>query len=155
MKLTVKVRKADISDAPAIARLSCQLGYPTTTSLSSIRLAHLLNNKDHAVMVAVSEPDQVVGWIHVSSTPRIETDPFAEIGGLVVDETQRCLGIGKLLLVSSLIWAKDNGFHTLRVRSNIIRAGAHRFYQREGFQVTKTQVVFEIDPQNTPNEDKG
>lgn len=155
MNLSLNIRKAHILDAPAIAKLSCQLGYPTTTSLASIRLAHLLNHKDHAVLVAESEHDRIVGWIHVFSSPHIETDPFAEIGGLVVDEAQRGRGIGKQLLISAHHWARDNGFHTLRVRSNIIRADAHRFYQREGFQLVKTQMVFEINQQFTSTENKG
>ena len=152
MKLSMTIRKALISDAPAIAKLSCQLGYPTTTSQASLRLANLYNKKDQTVLVADLEPQIVVGWIHIFGTQRVETDPFAEIGGLVVDEAYRNHGVGKQLLEAACLWAEDHGFRTVRVRSNIIRSDAHRFYQREGFQIAKTQVIFEINRHLTSRE---
>ena len=144
MTLSLNIRQAHISDAPVIAKLSGQLGYPTTISQASIRLAQLLNQKDQAILVSEIEQDNIVGWLHIFGAHRVESDPFAEIGGLVVDEAYRGYGVGKQLLKAACQWAEDKGFHTLRVRSNVIRSNAHRFYQREGFFTAKTQLVFEI-----------
>ena len=38
----------------------------------------------------------------------------------------------------------DRGIGSLRVRCNAIRDRAHRFYERLGFQTTKSQKVFDI-----------
>jgi GNAT superfamily N-acetyltransferase len=38
-------------------------------------------------------------------------------------------------------WARGVGCGMVTVRSNLIREGAHAFYQRLGFEVIKTQRV--------------
>jgi GNAT superfamily N-acetyltransferase len=67
----------------------------------------------------------------------------AEIAGLVVDETARGGGIGRRLLEAAEQWARSHGCRAIRVRSNVVREGAHAFYVREGFREIKTQKVFE------------
>ncbi len=142
---TIHSRPATIFDAIAIAELACQLGYPTTISKAATRLAHLLNKSDNTVLVAVTKLNVVIGWIHVFGAYRIESDPFAEIGGLVVDQSHRNHGVGKDLVEAAIEWARNRGYHSLKVRSNVIRAGAHKFYAREGFSLVKNQGVFEIN----------
>ena len=39
-------------------------------------------------------------------------------------------------------WARAQGFASMRVRSNVIRERAHRFYEREGYARIKAQAVF-------------
>jgi len=39
-------------------------------------------------------------------------------------------------------WARVHGFALMRVRSNVVRERAHRFYEREGYARVKTQAVF-------------
>jgi PhnO protein len=51
--------------------------------------------------------------------------------------------VGKLLLEAAVGWAAEQGYGKLRVRSNVVREEAHRFYEREGFQRIKTQAVFD------------
>jgi GNAT superfamily N-acetyltransferase len=84
----------------------------------------------------------VVGWIHVFAAHRLESGPFAEIGGLVVGEEARGRGVGKRLLAAARSWAFERGIRELRVRSNVLRERAHRFYEREGFARSKEQAVF-------------
>jgi GNAT superfamily N-acetyltransferase len=69
-------------------------------------------------------------------------DPVVEIAALVVDETCRSQGIGSALVKRSEEWASSKGYKTMRVRSNIKREAAHRFYQREGFFFLKTGHYF-------------
>jgi GNAT superfamily N-acetyltransferase len=63
--------------------------------------------------------------------------------GLIVDKEYRGKGIGKQLLDGAARWATEHGYNKLRVRSNLIREDAHRFYEREGFRRVKTQVVLD------------
>ena len=41
-------------------------------------------------------------------------------------------------------WAEAKGVGLIRLRSNVVRTDAHRFYERQGFTKTKEQFVFEM-----------
>lgn len=87
---------------------------------------------------------EVAGWLHATTSFRLESPPYAEIGGLVVDEHRRGQGIGERLVRAAVDWAGGRGFAELRVRSNVVREDAHRFYRRLGFASVKTQAVFAL-----------
>src|SRR5215210_2243317 len=137
---TVNVREATASDAAALAALSTQLGYPTQPGEAAERLGAL--GPTNAVLVAEGN-GEVLGWIHVCGVRFFQSPPFAEVGGLVVDEASRGKGVGKPLLEAGARWAADHGYPKLRVRSNVVREDAYRFYEREGFRRVKTQAVFD------------
>jgi GNAT superfamily N-acetyltransferase len=139
----VKIRNAVIDDAPALADLSTQLGYPTRALQSANRLDAILGSKEQVVLVACLSDGSVVGWVHVFLTLRIESDPFAEVGGFVVSEQHRGQGIGRSLLEEVEAWVIRHGIKNLRVRSRSTRIDAHAFYQRLGFTKTKNQTVFD------------
>lgn len=67
----------------------------------------------------------------------------AEILALSVDENNRSNGIGAALLRTAEEWAREQGARRVRVRSNVIRKDAHRFYEREEYAPVKDQRVFE------------
>ena len=135
------IRLALPSDAAAVSTLSTQLGYPIYPQETEARLRDVLDRPDGAVLVA-EEEGEVVGWIHVLGHHSIETEPFALIAGLVVDETRRSRGIGASLVEAAAEWAAGQGYHAIRVRSNVVRERAHAFYERLGFSRAKSQVVF-------------
>ena len=138
---SVVVQSARPEDVVAMARLSGQLGYPVATDAFGERLAYLAARPENAIFVAKLN-DEVVGWAHVGGRVLLESAPFAEILGLIVDEIARNRGIGARLVAACLDWARVNGWRQIRVRSNVIRADAHRFYERQGFSVSKRQAVF-------------
>lgn len=139
----MEIRKAVLPDITAIADLSAQLGYPTDEEQVHSRLSEILNKTDHSMWVAELEDGAVVGWVHVMRTLVPEIDPFAEIGGLVVDSDNRSQGIGKALLERAESWARENNLTSLCVRSNVIRSRAHQFYEQAGYVIIKSQHVFE------------
>lgn len=137
------IRPAQESDAVRIADLLRQLGYPTPAEEVVLRLrrvsaAAVVND---AVLVACIE-DSAIGWIQVAIVDSLESGPFAEIRGLVVDEAHRGARIGETLVRAAEAWAREHGQTRLRVRSNVIRERAHRFYLRLGYEQAKTQAVF-------------
>jgi GNAT superfamily N-acetyltransferase len=138
----LEVRPALLADAEALAALAGELGYPATPELVEARLAAILAGPGHAVLVAESIPGEVVGWIHVFGARRVESEPFAELGGLVVREGHRGRGIGRRLVEAARRWAAVRGFSTLRVRTSVVREEAHRFYRGLGFELAKRQSVF-------------
>ena len=138
----IDVRKMHLSDAPNIARLSHELDYPTDTQSMSSRLDVMIDNDDHCLYVAVKQKS-VLGWIHAFRCYLVESDPFVEIGGLVVSASCRGEGIGKALVKQVINWAQAQSLTSVRVRCQVKRKQAHRFYLAIGFEHRKTQKIFE------------
>lgn len=141
--MQIIIRNMMLSDAGAVNDLSTQLGYSLSVAETSANVQKLLSSKNDCCRVAVND-STVVGWIHAFVAYRIESGPFVEIGGLVVNETRRSQGIGKRLTDEVKSWCFQKEIFTLRVRSNVKRSGAHRFYENLGFEAAKEQKVFEM-----------
>lgn len=141
----MKIRLARLSDAPTIAELAGQLGYPTSTEQALYRLQILLASNEDAIFVAEDDTARVIGWVHVHARPSLIDLPYAEIGGLVVDQSQRSAGVGRALVAEAETWTRGRGCASLWVRSNIIRERAHHFYEELGFRRLKSQHVFVKD----------
>lgn len=142
MNFSLRIRRATSADAPRIAVLSGQLGYPATPAQMRKRLLRIKPASQHAVFVAESPEDGVIGWLHVSRQPLLEEEMRAEVNGLVVAEGQRSLGAGAQLLAAAEDWAHRHGCKGMSVRSNVIRERAHQFYERQGYEHYKTQKSF-------------
>jgi GNAT superfamily N-acetyltransferase len=138
----VKIRRARTSDAPRLAELSGQLGYPTTAVQITKRIRKLKPASENALFVADAPGAGVIGWAHVSVAHLVEVGTRAELNGLIVAEGQRSLGAGALLLEAAEEWARKRGCPGMSVRSNVIRERAHRFYERQGYEHYKTQKAF-------------
>ena len=139
---TVKTRRARKTDAPRIAELSGQFGYPTTPRAMAGRLKLALREKNGACFVAETKENGVVGWAHVSARPLLEVERRAELNGLVVDENVRGRGAGWSLLRAAEAWARKKRCRGMSVRSNVLRERAHGFYERHGYEHYKTQKAF-------------
>jgi GNAT superfamily N-acetyltransferase len=135
------VRVARIGDAERVAQLSGELGYPSSTEDIRQRLRDLDASSDDAVLVADVE-GRVAGWVHVGRVLSVEYDALAEVRGIVVDSTARSRGIGAALLHAAEDWAMRAGLREIRVRSQLMRQRAHRFYLERGYEERKRQVVF-------------
>lgn len=138
----VKIRRAKRSDAARLAELSGELGYPAKPAEIARRLRQIKPPSQHAVLVAESAKCRVIGWLHVSVQPLLETDLRAEVNGLVVADGERSRGAGRLLLEAAEEWARKRGCRNMSVRSNVIRERAHQFYTRNGYEHYKTQKAF-------------
>ena len=141
--LQITIRNAVLDDAAALAGLSHTLGYPASTHKVRARLLPIVDSNDNCVLVACAADGTVVGWVHVFLALRIETDEFAELGGLVVAEDQRGQGIASRLMRTAENWTIARGVNRMRVRSRSTRTAAHAFYQNLGFTKMKEQEVFE------------
>jgi GNAT superfamily N-acetyltransferase len=138
----LKIRPARRSDAPRLAELCGQLGYPATAAQIEKRLRQLVPVSKHAALVAEMPGAGVIGWVHVSVWPVLETERRAEVNGLVVADAQRSAGAGAKLLEAAEEWARRQGCCAMNVRSNVLRERAHGFYLRQGYEHYKTQKAF-------------
>jgi predicted N-acetyltransferase YhbS len=139
---TVQIRPIEAEDAEAAAALCTQLGYPTEAPAVLARMRQIAGDANRAVLVACAD-GAVVGWIDLSVEYHLQSEPAALIGGLVVAEAVRNLGIGGQLSEAGEAWARERGVGRMRVRSNAIRERAHAFYLRDGYSRVKTSAVFE------------
>ena len=148
MTKNLSIRTAQVDDAARLAELSHQLGYPSDEEQLRLRLARILGATLHSAWVVEhthEEETHVVGWMHAFVDLRLESDARAEIGGLVVDEDWRGRGVGSMLVEKASNWARQRGVDAVRVRSNVKRDDAHRFYLERGYAETKRQAVFDKD----------
>jgi len=136
------VRSAIAADAPRLADLSAILGYPASAAAVADRLARLRDREGETVLVADLGSGQVVGWLHGSDQELLESGRRCEILGLVVDPEHRGRGAGRRLVAAVEQWAMDRGIEQMAVRSNILRAESHPFYERLGYARTKTQHAY-------------
>ena len=136
------IREVQARDIPALARLAGQLGYATEESQMRGRFDRVITDPEHGVWVAESTAGEVIGWVHVHLTRYLATDIRGELAGLIVDSTVRSRGIGAQLLRAAEHWTKAHGAELLSLRSNVTRKDAHRFYERQGYTVSKTSLNF-------------
>lgn len=139
----MNVRKAKPGDALSISALSSQFGYSASADEIRDRLLRILASDEHTVFVASSSDDIVLGWIHTFISKRLVTDPFAELGGLVVTDKHRRQGIGEQLLFHAEEWAREKDLRLMRIRTQTFREEAHRFYEKMGYSLWKEQKAFE------------
>ena len=137
MPARVRVRPPIPSDAPALAALAGELGYPTSPEALLGRLA-ALHPTDAAVLVSTDADDVPTGWCHVEMRRTLVEPMSALIVGLVIGEGHRSAGIGAELLAAAEAWARARGCQRLVVATRITRERAHQFYAREGYEVSKT-----------------
>lgn len=128
------IRDAAPGDAPAIAELLAQLGYPAPASAVPRRLRQMLAEPGQRALVAV-EGRRVVGLATVVVRHVIVDDaPFARLAALVVAEDRRGAGIGRALLAAAEEHARRAGCFAIEVTSGDHRPEAHRFYRALGFE---------------------
>lgn len=135
------VRPSVPADVPALCGLVTELGYTGTPDEIGRRLARILEDEAQAVFVA-ARSGCVVGWLQVQATNLLESESRGEIVGLVVTAAERRRGVGVALVRTAEEWTWARGLGVIGVRSNRVRLDAHRFYERLGYAVTKTQLNF-------------
>ncbi len=140
MQNDIKIRQLLENDYISIAELSGQLGGKIDTDEVRKQIAEITSKADHFAFVAEMN-NKVVGYIHCFVAVRLTTKPFIEIGGLVVDNSERRKGIGKLLVQEVEKICDDN--QKARVRCNSKRQSAHDFYYSLDYSLSKEQKIFE------------
>jgi GNAT superfamily N-acetyltransferase len=131
----VLVRDARTEDAPALARLLTQLGYPVDATTLARRLQRVRQSGDRVLVACVDEEPAGLAHLHVAAA--IEHDgPAGKLGALVVDERHRRRGVGRALVDAIEAAARSAGCAQLFLTTAERRADAHAFYESVGFEQT-------------------
>lgn len=139
--LAVSIRDALPADAERIVALALQLGYETP--LAHVEAVVHALSESRTILVAVVPRAGVVGWTFVAREETLIASRRAEIHGLIVEDEYRGHRIGEMLVEAAEEWARKQGCGTLRLLSNVVRERAHAFYTRLGYDVLKTEYVFQ------------
>ena len=142
--MPVTLRLLATEDASAVAALLPDLGYEATADEVARRLAGLRDWPDQEAFVAVADAGAIVGLCHVQGVRMLISDGYAEIQALVVSAACQGQGIGKRLVAHACDWAFARGYGRVRLRSNVVREGAHAFYEQLGFEKSKASYAFEL-----------
>jgi predicted N-acetyltransferase YhbS len=135
------IRSAKISDADAIASLLAVLGYPATSREVVSRLDGLAKTENCLVLVA-EIGNEVVGLITAHMFASIHTtEPVAWLTTLVVRDETQGLGVGRELVTAVEKWARENGAVRISLTSGNHRAGAHKFYERCGYESSGVRLT--------------
>lgn len=131
----VSVRDAEERDAPDIASLCAQLGYPTPAEAVMSRMDRLRDGKARVVVAVDGNRAVGLATIHIRHMINHEA-PIGQLTLLVVDESARGRGVGRLLVAESEAWARARGCKRFVVTTALRRTEAHAFYERLGFTHT-------------------
>jgi GNAT superfamily N-acetyltransferase len=138
----IKVIRATSDMAKQLVALAKIMGYDVDTKGICQRLTAISNNSDHVFYVAVDD-DKVVGFVHAYVRLLMEVPEAIEVGGLAVADDYQGKGVGKLLIQAVEKWAREKNILWIALYSNILRVGAHGFYEHLDYQKIKQQFVFE------------
>jgi GNAT superfamily N-acetyltransferase len=140
----VVIRPAEKTDASGISILLPDLGYEAEERDVAARLMRLATRPENLVMAA-EVAGRVIGLCHVQGVPLLATDGYAEVQALVVSSKSQRQGVGADLLRASVVWASEQGYRRVRLRSGLHREQAHRFYESQGFKRSRASYAFELE----------
>jgi hypothetical protein len=94
----ISIRKAKKSEAPRLAELLSELGYPASSHETRTRQEQLSHSSKDFVRVAEIDK-QVVGLAALHIMPLLHLDrPMGRITALVVGSKWQCRGVGKVIV---------------------------------------------------------
>lgn len=143
-----RIRDASPDDCAAISDLLAQLGHPTPVSDLCARLSQLgqVAPNDRALVAEVS--GRVCGFVTTHLTTVLHrAGPVGRITSLVVSDTARGTGVGRALAQAAERILAEQGCVRIEVTSGRQRGGAHRFYERLGYEDQGIRFAKPVRPQ--------
>jgi N-acetylglutamate synthase-like GNAT family acetyltransferase len=143
--MTVTIREAVAADAPAVASLLGQLGYPVKEEAVVGRIARHRTSGSDVLLVAEADGEKAgLAALHVSLALEYEGDA-GKLSALVVDERFRGRGIGRALVAAIEAEARARGCVLLFLTTAERRGDAHEFYRAVGFEETGRRFAKPLD----------
>jgi GNAT superfamily N-acetyltransferase len=130
---TATVRHAEHSDAPSIAELLGELGYPAAPDAVALRLKRVLASRAAAFMCESDGRALGLCTIHLFDVIHEDT-PVAMLSVLIVTANARRSGVGRRLVEGAERWARMSGAGRVVVATGLSRTDAHSFYEALGYE---------------------
>jgi len=136
----IVLRAAQPSDAPAIAALFTDEGYPAGPSDIVVRLGHFATPESR-VIVAEHE-EAILGFIAIHAMARFEhDDQIVRILALVVDAGARERGVGRALMGEAERIGRELGAAFVELTAGHHRPEARHLYESLGYDSTVTAYL--------------
>jgi ribosomal protein S18 acetylase RimI-like enzyme len=144
-KSELAIRAAGKVDAPALAKLMGELGYPTRASEMEMRLESILNDPNYRTFVATSH-GEVCGMVGTCCFYSHEhNSPGGRIIALVVSETMRGQGVGRELVRIAEKDFVSRNVTRIALNTRTHRKEAHLFYERLGYEMNGFRFVKNLE----------
>jgi ribosomal protein S18 acetylase RimI-like enzyme len=140
----VSIREAGPADAPAVAGLLAELGYPSSEEEFRRRFErYSVVAGTH--LIAAEEDGEVIGLAAMQVMPLIHRDlPVGRITAMVVRADRRGAGVGRRLEEELEAIARREGCGRIDLTSRHHREEAHAFYRSLGFEETSRRFVKDL-----------
>lgn len=135
----INCREYEKNDVECIKSLIAELGYTLSEEDLLVNIGKI-QQQNGAIFVAELD-NQVIGCICAVIDARLAEGVYGEIVSLIVSDKLRGAGVGKDLVEVSEKWLSER-VKKVRVRANVIRTGAHTFYEKLGYEAIKNQKIF-------------
>jgi ribosomal protein S18 acetylase RimI-like enzyme len=131
--VSLTIRDAKLSDAPALAALMCELGYETSNVEMHSRSQAILRNASYSTIVAEVD-NEICGMIGTLTHASHEhNDPSGKIIALVVSKQKRRSGVGRALIAAAEKDFANRNITRITVTTRFEREEAHQFYEALGY----------------------
>lgn len=136
----VIIRTASSKDIPIILGLLYDLGRPKPQKDSDVDefrklLKKYITDLDKKILIAELNDIEIVGIVSIMFLPRLNRATLEMyIPELVILEKYQKQGIGKKLINSCIVLAKEKKCHRIRLESGNQRKDSHQFYKNLGFE---------------------
>lgn len=136
----ITFRPAETADAPSIAALFTDEGYPAGPSDIRTRLGHF-DSPTSRVLIAEYD-EAILGFVAVVALPRFEHDDWiVRIVALVVDAGARERGVGRALMAEAERFGREVGATFVEVTAGHHRPEARHLYESLGYDSTVTAYL--------------
>ena len=139
----IAIRPIERRDAAEVCDLVQQLGYERPFEDVAGWIESLGKHAQNQAAFVAELDNHVIGWIEISIQHRLQSARYALVGGLVVKEGFRNQRVGLKLCERAEAWSWAAGVAFVRVTSRSTRLDAHRFYENNGYRLTKVSHLFE------------
>lgn len=140
-----RLRKADNEIAKQISGLVEQLA-PGSPRIGVEKIRETVNNPTTQVLTARDETGRIVGMATLLIIHKLQGEMKAIIEDVVVDETARGKGLGKMLIEKVLEEARKQRVKKVFLTSRPTRKTANLMYQKMGFEKYETNnYIYDTD----------
>ena len=145
------IREASDKDILIILGLLYDLGRSKPQKDSDVDtfrklITKYLTDSDKQILVVVLDDVKIIGMASMVFLPRLNrTTPEMYIPELVVLEKYHNQGIGKKLINSCIVLAKEKKCHRIRLESGNQRKESHQFYKHLGFEQSALSFTKNLD----------
>ncbi len=136
----IALRPATIADAPRIAEMFTEEGYPAGASAIEGRLARFAS--DDSVVIVAEHGGELLGFIAFHVIARFEhDDTFVRIVALVVDSGARGRGVGHVLINEAERFGRERAAAFVEITAGHHRPAARHLYDSLGYDANLTAYL--------------